>query len=69
MYHINYYIGVIIYCKNNPNMEDKDLMYIILGRGQICPYFMVSEKCMNTKNVFDYNCEYSSNDTWMPDAF
>ena len=33
-----------------------------------CSHFRVSEKWINTSNVSDYNCGYSSNDTWWPDA-
>ena len=40
------------------------LMYKILGEEDIVPHSMVSEKWINTNNVFDYNCGYSSNDTW-----
>ena len=29
-----------------------------------CSHFMVSEKWINTSNVSDYNCGYSSKDTW-----
>ena len=41
-----------------------DLMYKILGEEDIVPHSMVSEKWINTNNVSDYNCGYSSNDTW-----
>ena len=41
-----------------------DLMYKILGEEDIVPHSMVSEKWINTNNVCDYNCGYSSNDTW-----
>ena len=37
-------------------------MYKILGEEDIFPLSM--EKWINTYNVFDYNCGYSSNDTW-----
>ena len=39
-------------------------MYKILGEDDIFPHSMVSEKWINTSHVFDYNCGYSSNDTW-----
>ena len=40
-------------------------MFKILGEEDIFfPHSMVSEKWINTSNVFDYNCGYSSNDTW-----
>ena len=39
-------------------------MYKILGEADIFPHSMVSEKWINTNNVLDYNCGYSSNDTW-----
>ena len=39
-------------------------MYKILGEVDIVPHSMVSEKWINTNNVFDFNCQYSSNDTW-----
>ena len=60
--------GVVRYCKYN-QMEPKDLMYIITGQRADCPHSMVLERCINTNNVSDYNCRYSSKDTWWPDAF
>ena len=39
-------------------------MYKILGEEDIIPHSMVSEKWINTNNVSDYNCGYSSNDIW-----
>ena len=65
MYNI---FGVILYCKIEPNRA-KDLMYNNTGCRAYCSHFMVSEKWINTSNVSDYNCGYSSNDTWWPDAF
>ena len=44
-------------------------MYIILGEEDIAPHSTVSERWINTSDVSDYNCGYSSNDTWWPDAF
>ena len=44
-------------------------MYIILGEEETAPHSMVSERWINTSDVSDYNCGYSSNDTWWPDAF
>ena len=44
-------------------------MYILLGEEEIAPHSMVSERWINTSDVSDYNCRYSSNDTWWPDAF
>ena len=58
-----FYFGVILSCKCY-NQRGNDLMYKILGEEDIFPHSMVSEKWINTSNVFDYNCGYSSNDTW-----
>ena len=60
--YIYFYFGVILSCKYN--QRGNDLMYKILGEEDIFPHSMVSEKWINTINVFDYNCGYSSNDTW-----
>ena len=57
-----FYLGVIITCKCN--QRGNDLMYKILGEADIFPHSTLSEKWINTNNVFDYNCGYSSNDTW-----
>ena len=57
-----FHFGVIITCKCN--QRGNDLMYKILGEADIFPHSMVSEKWINTNNVFDYDCGYSSNDTW-----
>ena len=39
------------------------------GRRADCSHSMVSERCINTNNVSEYNCGYSSKDTWWPDTF
>ena len=44
-------------------------MYILLSEEEIAPHSMVSERWINTSDVSNYNCGYSSNDTWWPDAF
>ena len=38
-------------------------MYKITGEKNVVFTFKVSERCINTINVFDYNCGYSSKDT------
>ena len=58
-----FYFGVILYCKYN-QLEVIILCIKILGEEDIVPHSMVSEKWINTNNVSDYNCGYSSNDTW-----
>ena len=67
---INMYsiFGVILKMQNITKRSQGSHVYNTGCRAD-CSHFMVSEKCINTSNVSDYNCGYSSKDTWWPDAF
>ena len=44
-------------------------MYIILGEEQIALTLWYWRGVKTLSDVSDYNCGYSSKDTWWPDAF